>query len=113
IVVRNLISNALKFTPENGIITISASEEKNHWEIAVRDNGVGMDQETQKKLFQENDTISTYGTNNEKGTGIGLQLCKEMVERNKGAIWVESFFNKGTTFYFTVPKANSDYQKAV
>ncbi|MEO1013283.1 MAG: HAMP domain-containing sensor histidine kinase, partial [Bacteroidota bacterium] len=113
IVIRNLISNALKFTQENGTITVMASEEKNHWEIAVEDNGIGMDMETQRKIFQENSTISTYGTNNEKGTGIGLQLCKEMVEKNKGTIWVKSFFSKGTTFYFTVPKAKKEYQKAV
>ena len=90
IVIRNLISNALKFTPENGLITIEAEERGEKWEIMVRDTGIGMDEETQKKIFDTHTNTSTYGTNNEKGTGLGLSLCKEMIEKNKGSIWVES-----------------------
>lgn len=112
IVVRNLISNALKFTPQNGLINIKAVERKNNWEITVRDTGVGMDLETQDKIFCDNTNFTTYGTNNEKGTGLGLSLCKEMVLKNKGKIWVESFLRKGSCFYFTVPKADKKYLKA-
>ncbi len=113
IVIRNLISNALKFTPEDGMITVKATEKNEHWEVSVRDTGIGMDRETQEKIFEDNNNISTYGTNNEKGTGLGLSLCKEMVEKNDGTIWVESYPRKGSTFFFTVPKSSKEYQKAV
>ncbi|MGB5667102.1 MAG: tetratricopeptide repeat-containing sensor histidine kinase [Maribacter sp.] len=114
IVLRNLISNALKFTPEKGMITIGAIERTNNWEISVRDTGVGMDKGTLEKLFMKNSNHTTYGTNNEKGTGLGLSLCKEMVEKNNGTIWVESIINRGSSFNFTVPKAKppKNYQKA-
>ncbi|NNK75548.1 MAG: tetratricopeptide repeat-containing sensor histidine kinase [Maribacter sp.] len=112
IVVRNLLSNAIKFTPENGMITIDAIERSNIWEISVRDTGVGIDSETQKKLFDKNSNVTTYGTNDEKGTGLGLSLCKEMVEKNNGKIWVESFKPNGTCFYFTLPKVRDKFQRA-
>ena len=113
IVIRNLISNALKFTPENGMVTITSIDKDKHWQISIRDTGVGMNQETIEKIFIENANMTTYGTNNEKGTGLGLSLCKEMVEKNEGAIWVESILRKGSTFHFTVPKSKSkkDYKK--
>jgi signal transduction histidine kinase len=112
IVIRNLISNALKFTPENGMVTVSANEKNTNWEISVRDSGVGMDKITLEKLFAKNANITTYGTNNEKGTGLGLSLCKEMVEKNNGTIWVDSTLRHGSTFYFTLPKAKKKYNKA-
>ena len=112
IVVRNLISNALKFTPDNGMITIMASEKDDLWEVSIRDTGVGMDKITVEKLFKKGSNITTYGTNNEKGTGLGLSLCKEMVEKNGGTIWVESTLRKGSTFYFTLPKAENKYSQA-
>lgn len=112
IVIRNLISNALKFTPVDGTVTLAAYENEDHWQISVTDTGVGMDKETIDKLFTKNANITTYGTNNEKGTGLGLGLCKEMVEKNNGTIWVESMVQRGTSFYFTVPKAKGSYQKA-
>ncbi|MDT0607347.1 tetratricopeptide repeat-containing sensor histidine kinase [Croceitalea rosinachiae] len=112
IVIRNLISNAIKFTPENGLITINALEEKNTWKIMVKDTGIGMDQKTLKKMFNDNANFTTYGTNNEKGTGLGLTLCKEMVLKNKGEIWVESEAKKGSTFFFTLPKVVKKYKKA-
>ncbi|GLU44986.1 tetratricopeptide repeat-containing sensor histidine kinase [Allomuricauda sp. NBRC 101325] len=112
IVVRNLLSNAIKFTPENGLITIDAKETEDFWEISIRDTGVGMSHEMQKKIFESSSNVTTYGTNNEKGTGLGLSLCKEMVLKNNGRIWVESVVRKGTTFYFTLPKAEKRYQKA-
>ena len=113
IVVRNLISNALKFTPQNGMITISARECDKLWEVSIRDTGVGMDKITVKNLFEKNSNITTYGTNNEKGTGLGLSLCKEMVEKNGGSIWVESTLRKGSCFFFTLPKREKSYSQAV
>lgn len=112
IVIRNLMSNALKFTPKNGIVTIAAHEKDNYWEVSVRDTGVGIDKETQDKIFAKNSNITTYGTENEKGTGLGLSLCKEMVENNNGSIWVESVPRKGSCFFFTVPKAKKKMQQA-
>ncbi|WP_422351307.1 tetratricopeptide repeat-containing sensor histidine kinase [Flagellimonas sp.] len=112
IVIRNLLSNAIKFTPENGLITIEAEEKRNDWQIMIRDTGIGMNKEIQKKIFTDATNITTYGTNNEKGTGLGLSLCREMILKNKGEIWVESVLRKGSTFFFTVPKAQDKYQKA-
>lgn len=112
IVVRNLLSNAIKFTSNDGLITIEAEEKPDVWQISIRDTGIGMNREMQKKVFEDTTNITTYGTNNEKGTGLGLSLCKEMVLKNKGQIWVESTLRKGSTFYFTVPKAEKRYQKA-
>nr|WP_293162778.1 tetratricopeptide repeat-containing sensor histidine kinase [Allomuricauda sp.] len=112
IVIRNLLSNAIKFTPENGLITIEAQEKSDMWQVSVRDTGIGMTAEMQRSIFKDSSNITTYGTNNEKGTGLGLSLCKEMVHKNNGEIWVESIPRKGTTFYFTVPKALNRYQKA-
>jgi signal transduction histidine kinase len=111
IVIRNLLSNALKFTSENGLISISAVENNDSWEIQIKDSGVGMTQDMQSKIFSDYSNITTYGTNNEKGTGLGLSLCKEMVEKNNGKIWVNSKINSGSIFYFTVPKEKSNYKK--
>jgi len=105
IVIRNLISNAIKFTPNNGMITLAAREQTEHWEISVRDTGIGIDKVTLDNLFCDKSNHTTYGTNDEKGTGLGLSLCKEMVEKNNGIIWADSMVKRGTTFYFTVPKA--------
>ena len=113
IVLRNLISNALKFTPENGMVTLHAEEKEDYWIISIRDTGVGMDRLTLQKIFKEENTHSTYGTANEKGTGLGLSLCKEMIRKNGGEIWVDSLLRKGSTFYFTLPKAAGSYSKAV
>ncbi len=112
IVIRNLMSNAIKFTPVDGVITIAAKKTNDFWEISVTDTGIGMDPGTQAILFEANSNITTYGTNNEKGTGLGLSLCKEMVEYNNGTIWVESKLKEGTSFYFTVPKAKDEYEQA-
>lgn len=112
IVIRNLLSNALKFTPINGMVTIGANEKTKYWEFYVRDNGIGMNEETMGKIFSKGETHTTYGTNDEKGTGLGLSLCKEMVEKNNGAIWVNSALNKGSSFYFTIPKTQKNYKKS-
>ncbi len=111
IVIRNLLSNAIKFTPENGLITIEAEEKSDMWQIMIRDTGVGMNEEMQQKVFEDTN-VTTYGTNNERGTGLGLSLCKEMVIKNKGEIWVESVPRKGSSFYFTVPKGEKKYKRA-
>ena len=103
IVLRNLISNAVKFTNENGKVNINVVEMSHKYQIEVKDNGVGMAQENQSNLFDKNHTKTSHGTNNEKGTGLGLSLSKEMVESNGGTIWVESELNVGTSIFFTVP----------
>jgi signal transduction histidine kinase len=104
-VIRNLISNAIKFTPENGSITIDASEKDDMLVVSIKDNGVGMPDEVLGKLFRIDTKHTTKGTANEKGTGLGLILCKDFVEKNGGKIWVESEIGKGSTFCFTVPLA--------
>ncbi len=103
-VVRNLVSNALKFTNPNGVITVSAVESGSFIEIAVADTGVGIPEEDLRNLFWIEEKIQTKGTAGETGTGLGLVLCKEFVEKNGGAIWAESQVDQGTTFRFTLPK---------
>jgi len=102
-ILRNLISNAIKFTYENGQIIIKARVVHPNIEIAVCDNGVGISESTIKKLFQFETNISTQGTSSESGTGLGLILCKEFVEKHGGKIWVESEKDKGSDFKFTIP----------
>ena len=104
LVVRNLLMNAIKFSESGGEITISAQASNDNYTVAIKDNGVGIDPEIQKILFKKASVYSTRGTANEKGTGLGLILCKEFVERNGGKIWLESELGKGSTFYFTVKK---------
>jgi len=102
-VLRNLIFNAIKFTKLGGHINIYAVSIQDHVEISISDNGVGMKDETRKKLFNISTNITTKGTANEKGSGLGLVLCKEFVEKLGGNIWVESEEGKGSTFHFTLP----------
>ncbi|MCX7638526.1 MAG: tetratricopeptide repeat-containing sensor histidine kinase, partial [Cyclobacteriaceae bacterium] len=106
LVIRNLLTNAIKFTNEGGEIRISATESPTEWTVSVQDNGIGMNEEIRNRLFNKINPYSTRGTANEKGTGLGLILCKEFVEKNNGRIWVESQEGKGSTFSFTVPKAS-------
>ena len=101
-VLRNLISNALKFTAANGQVRISAISKSEHIEIQVVDNGVGIKSEDREKIFKIGTNYSQRGTENEKGTGIGLMLCKEFVEKHGGKIWVESEEGRGSTFAFTI-----------
>ena len=101
-VLRNLISNALKFTRQDGEITISAEKRQKEILISVSDNGIGIAPGRLEKLFHIGESNSTSGTNNEKGTGLGLILCKEFVDKHGGKIWVESEEGKGSTFYFTL-----------
>lgn len=101
-ILRNLISNALKFTSTNGKVGIKAISKGNTIEISVEDTGTGIKQEDISKIFKIDSSFSKRGTENEKGTGLGLLLCKEFVEIHGGNIWVESEEGKGSTFYFTI-----------
>lgn len=112
IIIRNLLSNALKFTPNNGQIIIGAIQKIKTCEIYVKDNGMGMSEDIISKLFEKDSNHTTYGTNNEKGTGLGLSLCKEMVEKNNGKIWVHSALGKGSSFYFTIPRMQKRYKES-
>ncbi|MCF6271027.1 MAG: HAMP domain-containing histidine kinase [Melioribacteraceae bacterium] len=102
-VLRNLLANAIKFTPQNGIININAKIENNLMEVSVRDSGIGMSQESIEKLFRIDVNHTTLGTNDEKGTGLGLILCKELIEKHGTNIWVESELGNGSLFVFTLP----------
>lgn len=106
-VIRNLISNAIKYTNNAGIINISGNERPEYIEIAIEDNGVGIHKDIIDKLFKIEHEISSPGTNNERGTGLGLILCKEFVEKHGGRIWLASELGKGSTFYFTIPYLKS------
>lgn len=103
-VLRNLISNAIKFTPMGGNITISVAYGTNEIVLSVKDSGIGISKENIAKLFRIDQNFSTPGTNKEQGTGLGLILCKEFIEKHKGRIWVESEKEKGSTFSFTIPR---------
>lgn len=108
-ILRNLISNAIKFTHSGGEILISTKCSENECEVMVSDNGVGIKKEAIEKLFHIHTSYSTIGTNDEVGTGLGLILCKDFVDKHKGRIWVESVrgskIERGsTTFHFTVPR---------
>ena len=102
-VVRNLLSNAIKFTAPGGSITLAVLKKGNQYEVSVTDTGVGMSAAAKEKLFLIGTKHSTLGTAKEKGTGLGLVLCKEFVEQNGGTIGVDSEEGKGSRFYFTIP----------
>ena len=106
-IIRNLVGNALKFTPRGGQVTVTGKnglESRAGWvKVSVQDTGVGMSQADIDRLFRLDASHSTPGTEKEKGSGLGLMICQEMVERNGGQIWVESEEGKGTSVEFTVP----------
>lgn len=105
-VIRNLITNAIKFTPDNGTITVSCQKYPEHpgmMLLAIQDNGVGITESQLKNLFVLSHSESKRGTDGETGTGLGLVLCKEFIEKNKGQIWVESTPGTGSTFYVALP----------
>jgi signal transduction histidine kinase len=102
-ILRNLISNAIKFTFPGGTITVSSEIDDDMVVIKVKDSGVGIDEENIPNLFRVGVISSTKGTAKESGTGLGLIICKELAERQQGKIWVESKKNAGSTFYFSVP----------
>ncbi|MEP2774173.1 MAG: tetratricopeptide repeat-containing sensor histidine kinase [Fulvivirga sp.] len=108
LVLRNLVSNSIKFTEPKGIVEVYVGESTdNEYTICVGDNGIGMSAEQRDKVFDSGMLYTTPGTSNEKGTGLGLKLCKEFVDRMGGKIWVESEEGKGSTFKFTIKKAES------
>ena len=102
-VIRNLISNSVKFTKPNGSVIIKACHNNSGIEISVKDNGVGMNKAVMDTLFIIDKTTTTKGTVNEEGTGLGLFLCKEMVDLHNGKIWVESAEGEGSTFFVELP----------
>jgi signal transduction histidine kinase/DNA-binding response OmpR family regulator len=100
---RNLITNAIKYTREEGIVTLAATTHNQTVEVTVSDTGIGMTDKTKERLFKIGETISNPGTGNEKGTGLGLILCKEFIEKLGGQISAESELNVGSRFTFTIP----------
>lgn len=107
-ILKNLLGNAIKFSPEGQEVRIGATSSEQFVTMSVSDNGVGIPFEHQEKIFSL-ESVSTPGTLQEKGTGLGLALCREFTERNGGKIWFESEPEKGTTFYFTLPMKASDH----
>lgn len=107
-VIRNLSSNGIKFTEPGGLISISADTDDNFATICIEDTGIGMDDEIAENLFKLDSHHTSLGTNAEKGTGLGLVLCKEFIMKHGGRIWVNSTLNKGSKFYFSVPLYKGD-----
>lgn len=103
LVVRNLLSNAIKFSNKKHQIVINHSKNNKELTIAIRDTGMGMPQEQLDMLFTSDSIKSTHGTDKERGTGLGLKLCKEFLDKNNGEIWAISELGIGSTFFFTVP----------
>ncbi len=106
LIIRNLVSNSIKYSYENGMIIVRARTKSGRVIIEVADSGMGMDENVKASIFTNGNIISSTGTSNEKGTGLGLKLCKEFIEKNNGQLWVESMEQKGTTFYISLPEAN-------
>jgi signal transduction histidine kinase len=102
-IIRNIVSNAIKFTNEGGLIVVGSSQTADHTEITIEDNGVGMTQETIKKILGTIELNSTKGTSGETGTGMGLIISKEFIQRHKGKLNIESTLGKGSTFTVTLP----------
>ncbi|MGB8451820.1 MAG: histidine kinase N-terminal 7TM domain-containing protein [Anaerocolumna sp.] len=109
IVLRNLLTNAVKFTNRNGSIYISAQEENNFIIISVKDTGVGMKSEKIQLLFQDVECDPSIGTEGEMGIGLGLLLCRQIIKRNHGDIWVDSTFGEGSNFFISVPSSIERY----
>jgi signal transduction histidine kinase len=102
-VLRNLLSNALKFTPNEGDVKIGARKIQSCVYITVADSGLGMHAEEIDHVFHPDERVTRRGTAGEKGTGLGLRLCHELIEQNGGTLSVESIPGQGTTFTFTIP----------
>jgi signal transduction histidine kinase len=112
-VVTNLLSNAIKFTAPQGHVNISAKEKGEQLIVSISDDGIGISAEDQLKLFKVDVDQKTIGNSIEKGSGVGLLLCKEFVEKNGGKIWVESIPGKGSTFHFSLPKMPEETSQSV
>jgi PAS domain S-box-containing protein len=104
----NLVTNAIKFTNRNGQIILSATRVEDMIRFSVKDNGVGMDEKQKSLLFGMNKSFTTPGTTNEKGSGLGMILCKDFIEKHSGEIWVESNSGKGSEFFFTIPAISKE-----
>jgi len=104
-VLRNLLTNAIKFTPKGGTVTIKLEKDKAFANVSVIDSGIGMSEAEIRKLFQADNLVIKAGTSGETGSGLGLLLCKEFVERCGGKLSVHSKLHKGSTFSFTLPLA--------
>ena len=102
-VIRNLISNAIKFSNEGSEVLVSLTEEDGMAIVSVKDSGCGFDEENQKKLLHTDTHFSTFGTNNEEGSGLGLLLCQDFIVKNGGKLWFTSKKGEGSTFSFSVP----------
>lgn len=102
-ILRNLITNAIKFTHEGGEVKVVSKTEGEYCKISICDTGVGIPEENLKNLFQLESSVSTAGTRQESGTGLGLILCREFVDKHSGKIWVESKLGEGSQFHFTIP----------
>lgn len=102
-VVRNLLSNAIKFSNQGSDISVTLEKKNQTALVSVQDNGCGIDEESQKKLLHTDTHFSTFGTNNEEGSGLGLLLCQDFVQRNGGELWFTSEKGKGSTFSFSIP----------
>ena len=107
-VIRNLLSNAIKFTKSGGKVEITTVNSGNSLEVCIADTGIGIENKNLKRLFRIDDQYKTIGTDNEQGTGLGLILCKEFVEKNGGKIWAESEFEVGSKFRFSLPLSPSN-----
>ncbi|SDS20703.1 Signal transduction histidine kinase [Mucilaginibacter mallensis] len=105
IVIRNLVENAVKFSKAGDIVTLGAEKKESLTLITVKDNGKGIPEEAQAKIFDKLSSYTTFGTASEKGSGLGLLLCKELVEKNNGTLWFESKTDIGSSFYFTIPSS--------
>ncbi|MHB1177567.1 MAG: PAS domain S-box protein, partial [Daejeonella sp.] len=101
-IIRTLVTNAIKFTNKDGQVSISAKRQKNGCLFSITDNGVGVPEENIDKLFSDDTGFTSYGTQGEKGTGLGLGLCRNFVEKHGGTIWAESVKGSGSTFFFTI-----------
>jgi signal transduction histidine kinase len=102
-ILRNLVSNAIKYSTRKSDIILKIEETPEDTKFSISDSGIGISQKEQKYLFDKSITFQTKGTEQENGTGLGLVICKEFIERLNGTIWVESDSGKGATFLFTIP----------
>jgi signal transduction histidine kinase len=106
-VLRNLLNNAIKFTQNEGEVSINTKQYKNHMEISVKDNGMGIKKEKRETIFNTDYYETMLGTNNETGTGFGLLICKEFINKHGGKIWITSEPGIGSEFKFTIPISSS------
>lgn len=102
-VLRNFLSNAVKFTPSQGVVILNMEKSEEEMIFSITDTGVGIPDDVLMKLFKKNEETTSFGTAGEKGIGIGLKICHQFVKKHKGDIWIDTEVGKGTTFYFNIP----------